>query len=238
MESLRFLVRVHRQSLAISLLRHPLSRTSRHLCSNVGTTPSRPGSHSTNGQEPTQSDQSATPIPSSQAKNAESQSRSQSKSSSDLREAMYQAILKRIPEHGWTSLAVNAALRDLDLSLGSAGLLPSGIACIAGDFEARCNRDLASHLVSFREFRRSDGGDNDDRKRKSEQMSLPHDDTPPARAAYAIQYRLSLLDPYHTTWYQAIALRPRIARKSLRNRLLLADEIAAYASYNSPNVRL
>lgn len=161
-----------------------------------------------------------------------------SQSQSSLRDALYDATLKRVPEHGWTSIAVDAALRDLNLSIASAGMLPAGIATIAADFDARCNRDLATHLVSIKDAVDTDELDDptDESASADEQRELPHEDSPPARAAYAIQYRLSLLDPYHQYWYQAIALRPRVARQSLRNRLLLADEIAAYAQYNSPNV--
>lgn len=162
-----------------------------------------------------------------------------SKSQSSLRDALYEATLKRVPEHGWTSIAVDAALRDLNVSIASASVLPSGIATIAADFESLCNRNLATHVVSIRNSVDTDEKDDPIEEKSAaaeQQRELPYDDTPPGRAAYAMQYRLSLLDPYHQYWYQAIALRPRVARQSLSNRLLLADEIAAFAQYNSPNV--
>lgn len=62
------------------------------------------------------------------------------------------------------------------------------------------------------------------------------DESPSARAAYAMVFRLSLLDPYHQLWYQAVALRARIPRTAIRCRLLLADEVSAYAKYNAPDV--
>lgn len=61
-------------------------------------------------------------------------------------------------------------------------------------------------------------------------------ESPSARAAYAMIFRLRLLDPYHQLWYQAVALRARTPRTAFRNRLMLIDEIAAYASYNTPDV--
>lgn len=74
----------------------------------------------------------------------------------------------------------------------------------------------------------------------SDTSYVEHDDSsdgsPAARAAYAITFRLRLLDPYHQLWYQAVALRARMPRTALRNRLLLTDEVAAYASYNTPDV--
>lgn len=63
-----------------------------------------------------------------------------------------------------------------------------------------------------------------------------YNESPSARAAYAMIFRLRLLDPYHQFWYQAVALRARTPRTALRNRLLLTDEVAAYASYNTPDV--
>lgn len=63
-----------------------------------------------------------------------------------------------------------------------------------------------------------------------------YNESPSARAAYAMIFRLRLLDPYHQLWYQAVALRARTPRMAFRNRLMLIDEIAAYASYNTPDV--
>lgn len=166
----------------------------------------------------------------------------------DLRRKIQSATLLQVGQHGWTSLAIDAALTELGLSPAAAQLLPAGIATVATDLDADCNRLLAKHLHELRSHQVISKGttssqssddviENTGNDSTMNDYIPPHGDSPPDRAAYAMRYRLSLLDPYHQFWYQAVGLRPRVPRHSLRNRLLLADEIAAYADYNSPNVR-
>lgn len=166
-----------------------------------------------------------------------------------LRKKIQQAVLSEVTRYGWTSLAVEAALQNLSLSPAASAMLPRGIASVAADLEADCNRDLARHLhelqrVRFNfEARANIAGDKNTaeslQKKDDDQYALPpHDDTPQGRVAYAMRHRLTLLDPYHQFWYQSVALRPHTTRQSLRNCLLLIDEIAAYGHYTSPNVRI
>lgn len=48
-----------------------------------------------------------------------------------------------------------------------------------------------------------------------------------------------MVEPFHAQWPAALKLRalPRNSRKALRDSALLADEIAHYAGFTSPDVR-
>lgn len=137
----------------------------------------------------------------------------QSASSTDIREQLCETVLTKVNHHGWTTLAIDAAIKDMNLSPASSSLLPSGIATVSDYLDSKCNTLLAQH---------------------THETKLT-ETTAPERASYAMCYRLSLLDPYHQFWYQAVALRPKLAANAVRNRLLLADEVSAFAHYNSPN---
>lgn len=162
--------------------------------------------------------------------------------SSNLREQLCEATLKKIDQHGWTANAVEAALNDFKLSPASASLLPGGIAYVAHYLDTTCNVRLAQHLFSLQQRHRdavsakeeqqvTNDVEDDDKEELKEIF-----ENASARAAYAMHYRLTLLDDLHQQWHQAIGLRVRLPREALNNRLLLSDEIAAFANYNSPSM--
>lgn len=170
--------------------------------------------------------------------------------STNLHEKLCEATLAKVSEHGWTAIAIEAALDDLQLSPASASLLPAGIASVADYLDMSCNTRLARHLFSLEQYhhqKQQQPKPSTDTEANSENTEHESDangkvdmflEDAPTRAAYAMHYRLTLLDDYHQFWYQAVALRARLPREALRNRLLLADEIAAFANYNSPNVSM
>lgn len=134
---------------------------------------------------------------------------------------LQQAVMRQVRSHGFTNAAVEAAVAELKWSPAAVGMLPQGIATVSAAHEMDCNRRLA-------EFLRDEDSSMQDEDKVSNDA--------PARAANAMRHRLTMLDDVHPFWYQAIALRSRTATNSLHARLLLIDEIAAYASYSHPQV--
>lgn len=136
----------------------------------------------------------------------------------DMRARLHAAVLAQTPQHGWTSASVHAAVASLHLSPASSALLPAGIASVAAQLEADVNAQLATALHE------RGLADIDGQARQ------------PERAATAMHLRLQLLESYHPFWYQAVALRARTPALALRNRLLLTDEVTAYANYMAADV--
>lgn len=170
---------------------------------------------------------------------------SSTKNEETIRKNLYSEVLSQVPQHGWTSASVHAALASLNLSPASSALFAAGIASVAARLDADCNRQLALHLferqMPYTEPQGVPEGQADGKEKadaKIDSVNVVDEEEPADRAAYAMKYRLSLLDPYHQFWYQAVSLRARTPRKALRNRLLLTDEIAAHANYPSANVRI
>lgn len=134
-----------------------------------------------------------------------------------LVEAMQPHVLKR----GWTSGAVDAALGDLGWSPAAAGLLGRrGALGAPGVLVRRWNRELAASLADR-------GGDEVAQGEAAE------------RAASAIRQRVEMATPLRSRWSEALQIlaQPRNVKASAISSAELADEIAHYAGYRSPDVR-
>jgi rpsU-divergently transcribed protein len=132
-------------------------------------------------------------------------------------ERLLDAILPHVAARGWSDAAIGAALDDLGWSPAAAGLLPRGPASAVDALVARFNADLAAALAA------DDGRGGD----------------PGARAAHAIRARIEMAAPYRSSWAQALRLQaqPRNVQTAAVASARLADEIAHYAGYRSPDVR-
>lgn len=141
---------------------------------------------------------------------------------------LYDAVLSKVPEHGWSDLSVSEAVRELGWSPAARGMLPRGPVQVAEEFVLRCNRDMATKLAAMKEMEEAEGaGDSND----GDMLR---------RAGSAIEARIRMIEPYHASWAQALALQalPQNASSALRSSALMVDEIAHYTGYRSPDVRI
>jgi rpsU-divergently transcribed protein len=134
------------------------------------------------------------------------------------------AVLGNITLHGWTDASIAAAVRDLGWSPAAAGLLPRGPATVVETIVERFNRDLALQLAEDEDAARST---------PYYEAGTPHE-----RAVFAIQTRLEMATPYKRSWSQALALQalPASLPKAITASAQLADEVAHYAGYQTPDV--
>jgi rpsU-divergently transcribed protein len=159
----------------------------------------------------------------------------ESSPSSDT-DVLVEAVLRAVPVHGWTNRAVSAAVSELGWSPAAAGLLPRGPATAVDALIGRLNRELALHL-------REDPVDVHAGKRSG--PDEPKSTYPPSqgaqrsrRAVYAIRTRMEMVQPWKSSWPQALALQalPQNAAHAVQASAALADEIAHYAGYRAADV--
>lgn len=139
-----------------------------------------------------------------------------------LRERVLRAALRRVNEHGWTDAAIDAALRDLNLS-------PAMRSCVRGDESMKGkSSDLAGELVGYYEeeldaaFQASVVDESDALKGMNSKE----------RMKWLIQKRVEMLAPKLETWPRALmtlASSPYYAAATFRRRAALADFIAEAA---------
>lgn len=139
-----------------------------------------------------------------------------------LRERVLRAALRRVNEHGWTDAAIDAALRDLNLS-------PAMRSCVRGDDSLKGkSSDLAGELVGYYEeeldaaFQASVVDESDALKGMNSKE----------RMKWLIQKRVEMLAPKLETWPRALvtlASSPYYAAATFRRRAALADFIAEAA---------
>lgn len=178
---------------------------------------------------PTKKEPSPTPEtpqvnPQPEEESSTSQSPPETHDKPDELSVLYDAVLAQVPQHGWTDHAISAAVTELGWSPAAKRMIARGPVQVAEQFGIRCNRRLADRLeVETKKGPAAAGGTD-----------------PVGRATFAIRDRLEMIEPYHATWRQALALQaaPRNVQKSLYNSSLLADEIAHYSGYTTPDVRL
>lgn len=144
------------------------------------------------------------------------------KDSGELSEAerLVDAMQPHVLARGWTSDAVDAALADLGWSPAAVGLLGrSGVLGAPGVLVRRWNRELATSLADR-------GGDE-----VAEGEAVE-------RAASAIRQRIEMATPVRSRWSEALQIlaQPRNVKASTVSSAELADEIAHYAGYRSPDV--
>jgi rpsU-divergently transcribed protein len=139
-------------------------------------------------------------------------------------DVLVDAVLLQVKQHGWTDVSVAAAVSDLGWSPAAAALLPRGPASAVEVVVGRFNRDLAVRLAD---------ADEAGSKATGSEFKSTRD-----RTAFAIQTRIEMAAPYRHSWSQALALQalPQSLSSSALASARLADEIAHYAGYRTPDV--
>jgi hypothetical protein len=100
----------------------------------------------------------------------------------ELQQALLEAALTHVKQHGWTQRSLAAAARDLGLSPAAAGLLPRGPAQLVEHFLRASNAALAAEL--------QDG--------QQQYLALPVRQ----RIAAAVRRRLEMNAPHMDSWPQ------------------------------------
>lgn len=126
------------------------------------------------------------------------------------KDRLLDALLPHVPLHGFTTTAISRAVGDLGWSPAAAGLLPPPDA--VARLITRFNTALPSALAA---------------------LEVP--ETSQARAAVAIQTRIALATPYRVAWRGALTLQASQPQAAALSSALLADEIAHYAGYRTPD---
>uniref|UniRef100_A0A182WMJ5 Uncharacterized protein n=1 Tax=Anopheles minimus TaxID=112268 RepID=A0A182WMJ5_9DIPT len=126
------------------------------------------------------------------------------------------AALAFVQSHGWSKQAIAKGAEAVNYPSVSHGLFPRGGIELVHHFYKQCNLKLIDYL-------------------KQETADVEKVPNPSEFARKAIQFRLSLLEPYLKYWPQALGLMalPPNAPHSLANVLTLVDDICYYAGDRS-----
>ena len=125
------------------------------------------------------------------------------------------AALKHVPSQGWSVAAIRHGAHDLGWSPAAAGVVPRGEADLVLHFVHKCNAKLVDALESGEAF--SDKADDQIQK----------------RLGAALKFRLAMLEPYVSTWPQAMAVSvtsPSAAREALSAAWRMVDDIWHFSS--------
>ncbi|XP_068116926.1 ubiquinone biosynthesis protein COQ9, mitochondrial [Hyperolius riggenbachi] len=144
-------------------------------------------------------------------------------SEEQLQQRILSAALEFVPEHGWSSDAIAAGAKSLDLSVAAAGLFESGGSELALHFVSQCNAKLSQLLEEENKLVQLGNAE------KKETADFLRD---------ALEARLRMLIPYIGHWPQAIGilLLPQNIPTSLKLLTSLVDDIWHYAGDQSTDV--
>ncbi|XP_055687172.1 ubiquinone biosynthesis protein COQ9, mitochondrial [Lutzomyia longipalpis] len=136
-----------------------------------------------------------------------------------VREDILRASLEFAPSIGWTREAITKGAESIGYPGVAHGMFPDGGVELIQYFYTDCNAQLVEWL-----------------KKETEGMEkVPN---PTEFICRAIETRLRMLQPYLSTWPQAIGILslPQNAPKALANLLALADDICFYSGDKSVNI--
>lgn len=137
-------------------------------------------------------------------------------------DTLIRATWDQVPVHGWTRRSITEAVVALGWSPASAGILERGPPQVLEAYVQHCNKQLALRLA--------------EQSGKEGIGSLVRTAPRKERAIYAIRTRIEMMEPFHDTWRQALAIQtyPTNAPQALYQSALMVDEIAHFAGFRDP----
>ena len=140
----------------------------------------------------------------------------------DLKYDILESSLKHVTNHGWSSVSLKLAIKDLELSEASIGMFKLGGAEIALHYDQSLNDDLEDIMAQQQDERQPD----------APEVPIAH------FLKDAIKTRLEMQLPHYERWSEGLALilDPKVAPKATKQFAHLIDDIWFYAGDKSTNI--
>lgn len=150
------------------------------------------------------------------------QEKSKEKQEILLQDRLLDAALRRVSDYGWSDDCVAAGARDLGISSGAAGIFDDGAGELVGRYIERCNERMASKLQDSI-WVKENGLDGAGVMKK---------------ILTAVKMRIEMIEPYHASWGQAMALQTLPANVPLaaQRTAKMVDEIWHFAGDKATDV--